>query len=72
MFFLTTIKSNAELKKELHWLLIPRSQIRPKLLVKFFLNWYFLKKGENIVMPFKKVVDYFLFINFQTYSGQKV
>ena len=47
MSFLSIIKSNAEIKKEPHWLLIPRGQVRPKSLVKFFVSQYFLKKEKD-------------------------
>lgn len=68
MSFLSIIKSNAVIKKEPHWLLIPRGQVRPKSLVRFFIGQYFLKKETDTVMLIKKVMVHFLIINSQTSS----
>ncbi len=47
MSFLSIIKSNPEIKKKPHWLLIPRGQVRPTSLVKFFVSQHFLEKEKD-------------------------
>ena len=41
------IKSNEQLKKITHWLLVPANQARPRLWVKWFVNPFFHKKGKG-------------------------
>lgn len=41
------IKSNEQLKKITHWMLVPSNQARPRLWVKWFVNPFFHKKGKG-------------------------
>jgi len=41
------IKSNEQLKKITHWLMVPSGQARPRLWVKWFVNPFFHKKGKG-------------------------
>ena len=52
MFLRNATKSNPELKKIVHWLLIPRGQARPKLWVRLFINPFFHKQGRSTVIRF--------------------
>ena len=63
MSLIATIKSNSELKRFVHWLLIPTHQARPRLWVQWFVNPFFHKKGKGAtvcrhtridVLPFQK------------------
>jgi len=44
------IKSNARLKKFIHWMLIPANEARPRLWVRIFLNPFYHKKGKNVII----------------------
>jgi acetyltransferase-like isoleucine patch superfamily enzyme len=57
------IKSNPQLKKLVHWMLIPTGEARPRLWVKFFVNPFVHHRGKNSkvrrytridVLPFNK------------------
>lgn len=41
------IKSNDNLKKIVHWMLVPKNQARPRLWVKWFVNPFFHKRGKG-------------------------
>ena len=41
------LKSNEQLKKITHWMLVPANQARPRLWVKWFVNPFFHKKGKG-------------------------
>lgn len=47
MSIIQTIKSNSQLKKIVHWCLIPKHQARPRLWVKWFVNPFFHSKGKG-------------------------
>jgi len=69
MSFLSTIKSTAELKKELYWLLIPRGRFRPNSLVNYFEGRLFQQKEKNALVLLKEIMNHCLLINFQTNIG---
>lgn len=63
MSIVSTIKSNPQLKRFVHWTLIPRGQARPRWWVKVFLNRFFhqVETGSTIrrntrmdVLPFNE------------------
>lgn len=41
------IKGNENIKKFVHWLLVPKNQARPRLWVKWFVNPFYHKKGKG-------------------------
>jgi acetyltransferase-like isoleucine patch superfamily enzyme len=41
------VKSNGQLKKITHWLMVPSKQARPRLWVKWFINPFYHKKGKG-------------------------
>jgi acetyltransferase-like isoleucine patch superfamily enzyme len=65
MLLVSTIKSNPELKKFVHWLLIPRRQARPRLWVRLFVNPFIHKKGKNTIIRYNTRMDLFPFKNFK-------
>src|SRR5207248_919214 len=44
------IKSNPNLKKFVHWCLVPKHQARPRLWVKLFVNPFYHKKGKGVTI----------------------
>ena len=64
MPLLSAIKSNPELKKFVHWLLIPRGQARPRLWVRLFVNPFIHKRGKNTVIRFSARMDLLPFKSF--------
>ncbi|MDB5139432.1 MAG: acetyltransferase [Mucilaginibacter sp.] len=64
MSLISAIKSNPELKKFVHWLLIPSGQARPRLWVRLFVNPFIHKKGKGAVIRFNTRMDVFPFNNF--------
>ena len=50
MPFSDYIRNNARLKKLFHWLLIPTNQARPRLWVRLFLNRFYHKRGNQVVI----------------------
>jgi acetyltransferase-like isoleucine patch superfamily enzyme len=65
MFLTSAIKSNPELKKFVHWLLIPRGQARPRLWVRLFVNPFIHKKGKHTIIRFNTRMDLFPFKDFK-------
>lgn len=59
------IKSNSQLKKIAHWLLIPPNDHRPRLWVRLFINPFKHKKGRHSIVRFKSRLDVFPFNNFE-------
>jgi len=57
MSIVQTIKSNPNLKKFVHWCLIPTHQARPRLWVKWFVNPFFHKKGKGTAICRRTRVD---------------
>ncbi|MGW9685158.1 acyltransferase [Flagellimonas sp. 2504JD1-5] len=41
------IKNNENVKKFVHWMLVPKNQARPRLWVKWFVNPFYHKKGKG-------------------------
>lgn len=41
------IKGNENIKRFVHWLLVPKNQARPRLWVKWFVNPFYHKKGKG-------------------------
>lgn len=52
-----TIKSNATLKKFVHWCLIPRHQARPRTWVKWMVNPFYHTKGKGSTICRRTRVD---------------
>ncbi|MDB5008417.1 MAG: acetyltransferase [Mucilaginibacter sp.] len=69
MSLISAIKSNPELKKFAHWLLIPPRQARPRLWVRLFVNPFIHKKGKRAVIRFNTRMDVFPFNNFSLGSN---
>ena len=67
-----TIKSNKSLKKFVHYLLIPRGQARPRLWVKYFVNPFFHKRGENSVIRRRTRIDVLPFNPFILGEGSTI
>lgn len=57
MSIIATIKSNPNLKKFVHWSLIPKHQARPRLWVKWFVNPFFHKKGKGTTICKRTRID---------------
>jgi acetyltransferase-like isoleucine patch superfamily enzyme len=58
------IKSDPNLKKFVHYLLIPENQARPRSWVKYFLNPFFHKKGKDALIRSRTRMDVLPFNNF--------
>lgn len=67
-----TIKSNKSLKKFVHFLLIPRSQARPRLWVKYFVNPFYHKRGKNSVIRRRTRIDVLPFNPFSLGEGSTI
>ena len=65
MQFLSAVKSNPQLKKIAHWLLIPHGQARPRLWVRLFVNPFVHKKGKGVIIRFNTRMDVFPFNKFE-------
>ncbi|CAN5464379.1 acyltransferase [soil metagenome] len=61
---LTAIKSNPQLKKFVHWCLIPAGQARPRLWVRLLVNPFIHKRGNGSVIRYNTRMDVFPFKNF--------
>lgn len=61
---LTKIKSNSQLKKLAHWLLIPQGEHRPRLWVKLFLNPFKHKRGKKSIIRRRTRMDVLPFNDF--------
>src|SRR5882757_4970091 len=69
MSLLSVIKSHPNLKKFVHWLLIPHGQARPRLWVRLFVNPFIHKKGKNTIIRYNTRMDLFPFKNFEIGSN---
>jgi acetyltransferase-like isoleucine patch superfamily enzyme len=58
------IKSNPNLKKFVHHILIPKNQARPRFWVKYFVNPFFHKRGKDALIRFRTRMDVLPFNNF--------
>ena len=57
MSIVNTIKSNQQLKKLVHWMLIPRGQARPRVWVKWFVNPFFHQVAAGSTIRWKTRMD---------------
>jgi len=69
MQLLSAVKSNPQLKKFVHWLLIPTGQARPRLWVRLFVNRFYHKRGKGAIIRFNTRMDVFPFKNFEIGSN---
>jgi acetyltransferase-like isoleucine patch superfamily enzyme len=65
MSIIHTIKSNPNLKKFIHWTLIPKGQARPRTWVKWFVNPFFHKKGQGATIRRRTRIDVLPFNSFE-------
>ncbi len=65
MSIVDTIKSNPNLKKFVHWTLIPIGQARPRTWVKWFVNPFIHKKGKGATIRRRTRVDVLPFNPFE-------
>lgn len=59
------IKSNPNLKKIIHRMLIPQDEARPRLWVKWFVNPFFHKKGKGSIIRYNTRMDVLPFNKFE-------
>ncbi|MDB5285717.1 MAG: acetyltransferase [Mucilaginibacter sp.] len=64
MSLASKIKSNPNLKKFVHRLLVSKGRAEPRLWVKWFVNPFFHKRGKNVVIKFYARLDLFPFNDF--------
>jgi acetyltransferase-like isoleucine patch superfamily enzyme len=64
MSLTSKIKSNPDLKKFVHRLLISKGRTEPRLWVKWFVNPFVHKRGKNVVIKFYARLDLFPFNDF--------
>ena len=67
-----TIISNPQIKKILHWMLIPRGKARPRIWVKFFINPFFHNKGKGASIGWQTRMDVFPFNKFVLGNGSTI
>ena len=65
MSIVSTIKSNPNLKKFVHWMLIPTHQARPRTWVKWFVNPFIHKKGKGSTIKYRTRMDVLPFNKFE-------
>jgi acetyltransferase-like isoleucine patch superfamily enzyme len=65
MSIINTIKSNPNLKKLVHYMLIPRGQARPRTWVKWFVNPFFHKIGKEATIRRRTRIDVLPFNKFE-------
>lgn len=59
------IKSNPNLKKLVHWMMIPTNDYKPRLWVRLFVNPFRHKRGKGSVVRFKTRLDLFPYNKFE-------
>ncbi len=72
MSIVSTIKSNPNLKKFVHWMLIPRHQARPRTWVKWFVNPFIHKKGKGASIRYRTRIDVLPFNKFELGSNSTI
>lgn len=70
MSFKERIKQNPELKRFVHYLLVPKNEARPRTWVRWFINPFIHKKGKNSIVRRRTRLDVLPFNDFTlgTYS----
>jgi len=69
MSLLSIVKSNPNLKKLVHWLIIPGGQARPRLWVRLFVNPFIHKRGKKTIVRYSTRMDLFPFRHFEIGSN---
>lgn len=64
-----TIRSNPNLKKIVHWLIVPAGQARPRLWVRLLVNPIVHHRGKKAIIRFKSRLDTFPFNTFSVGCG---
>lgn len=65
MSLVNTIKNNPNLKKLVHYMLIPKGQARPRTWVKWFVNPFFHKMGKGATIRRRTRIDVLPFNKFE-------
>jgi acetyltransferase-like isoleucine patch superfamily enzyme len=65
MSLTTTIKSNPNLKKFIHWMIIPTNDFRPRLWIRLLVNPIKNKKGKNTIIRRNTRMDILPFNQFE-------
>ena len=72
MSLVQTIKSNPNLKKFVHWMLIPTGQARPRVWVKWFVNPFFHKVASGSTIRWNTRMDVLPFNAFELGNGSTI
>jgi acetyltransferase-like isoleucine patch superfamily enzyme len=72
MSLVQTIKSNPNLKKFVHWMLIPTGQARPRVWVKWFVNPFFHKVANGSTIRWNTRMDVLPFNAFELGNGSTI
>lgn len=66
------IKNNNRIKKLVHWMLIPKNQAKPRLLVRWFVNPFYHKKGKGATICRRTRMDVLPWNGFELGSNSTI
>jgi acetyltransferase-like isoleucine patch superfamily enzyme len=66
------IKQNPQLKKLIHWMLVPTNEARPRNWVKLFVNPFFHHRGKNSTIRWRTRMDVLPFNQFSLGVGSTI